>query len=723
MAAYCCLLLLVSLSTVHAQGIPAEQLATLKAATVLVMVDTADEEGSGSGFLIGKDGTYGYIATNEHVISTETRAGRRVQVVFYSGVPDAETVLRADVVAEDDSRDLAILRVRSANLPEPLKLSSPQTARETQQVWVFGFPFGDMLATSKLHPSVTVTTGTITSLRLDDFGKITRVQVDADINEGNSGGPIVDATGGLVGIATEKIEDTKIGLGLPPSELEGMLQGRIKALGLHPVSNKSGEATYRAVAELVDPLRRVRSVSVFLVPQSQVNEVKPNAEGRYEQASPNMQGFSLTFNNNEYSGTVTLKNPKMTDTVYWQQVRLELANGQFRWTQPVPLTVPFSQGNPQLLPNTPGIGANNGDDWLGGTTVPQPGTKIPGNNGLLPVASDRLLLGDPQTEAGATYRVVNIAGKLTSTMLWGSGGKSVYLLEETGVLHKVSVPEFREERVLQMQQKTSYMVMTRPGLLIGLPLLQEVWLLNPDTLQILKRIPVGSMIGLAGSPLLSKAYVSDQEDALSVIDLETGKVTAQLRGSQYHLPEGQPGVRRDGEHPGFHFIGITADGQYLMSGGENINRMRIKGDELIYEEAGPGIGSNQNPQRLEISSDSRYVALPCGGGNGNAPGHPTVGPYVTFVYKITDLKTPVITIASGAYPHALSFDKAAGYIYAQSFGTPLMLFTPAGLKEKTFHFGRGGVQTEQFLPHPQGRKLLLLMGEKLLWVELQPPGQ
>lgn len=90
-------------------------------------------------------------------------------------------------MAEDEFRDLAILRVRSTKLPEPLKLSSPQPPRETSQVWVLGFPFGEMLATSKLHPSMTITTGTITSLRLDDFGKVMRVQVDADINEGNSG--------------------------------------------------------------------------------------------------------------------------------------------------------------------------------------------------------------------------------------------------------------------------------------------------------------------------------------------------------------------------------------------------------------------------------------------------------------------------------------------------------------------------------------------------------
>lgn len=700
-------------------GISAEQVAAIKAATVLVLVDTRDEAASGSGFLIGKDAQFGYIATNEHVVHTETPT-RRIQVVFNSGIPGKEAVISADSVAEDPYRDLAILRVSSANLPEPLRLSSPQPVRETMPVWVFGFPFGEMLATSKMHPSMTVTTGTITSLRLNDFGNVTRVQVDADINEGNSGGPIVDASGGLVGIATEKVEDTKIGLGLPPSELLEMLRGRVKESGMHPVSNLNGQATYRSVVVLIDPLQNAKSVSVFFVPQSQAGEIKPGPDGSVGPISPNMREIPLTKTNNEFSGSVTFENPQMTDITYLQQIRLQLGDGQFKWTYPVRVIVPFSKGRQQPAPQTlPGT-AN--DDWLGGPAAPRPGVNGANTNGdvggktIEPVEIGRMLLGPAETEAGATYYRLNVGGKVTSTMRWSPDGKSVYLLEESGTLHKVSVPDFREERVLSMGQKASYMTLTKLGLAVGLPTLQEVWLIDANTLQLRKRIPVGSMTGLTGAPMLTKVYAPDQEAALSVIDLESGKVVARRRGSEFHLPAGMPAVRRDGESPGFNFATITPDGKYMMTGGENLNRMRIEGDDFVYEEAGPG-GIGQNPQRLEVSPDSLYVAMPSGGGNGRLPNLP--GPYNTFVYRISDLQTPVIVVSSGAYPRALSFDKAAGYIYAQSYGTALMTFTPAGVQEKSFKLGmKQGEETEQMLVHPSGRRVLVLAGTSLVWLDL-----
>ncbi|RYG69808.1 hypothetical protein EON80_09135 [bacterium] len=261
------------------------------------------------------------------------------------------------------------------------------------------------------------------------------------------------------------------------------------------------------------------------------------------------------------------------------------------------------------------------------------------------------------------------------------------------------------------------MTLTKLGLAIGLPDLQEVWLVDAKTLQLRKRIPVGSMTGLTGSPMMTKAYAPDREDALTVIDLEAGKVVARRRGSEFHLPDGMPGVRRQGESPGFRFATITPDGKYLMTGGENLNRMRIEGDDFVYEEAGPGIG--QNPQRLEVSPDSLYVAMPSGGGNGRVPNQTEPGPYNTFVYRIGDLRTPIIVISSGAYPRAMTFDKAAGYIYAQNFGSALIAFSPDGLKVKSFRLGfKQGGETQQFLLHPAGKRVLVSAGNSVVWLDM-----
>ena len=67
------------------------------------------------------------------------------------------------------------------------------------QLAAFGYPFGRMLAADKGYPTVSVNTGTITALRRKG-GKLSTIQLDASVNPGNSGGPVVDKKGNLIGI-------------------------------------------------------------------------------------------------------------------------------------------------------------------------------------------------------------------------------------------------------------------------------------------------------------------------------------------------------------------------------------------------------------------------------------------------------------------------------------------------------------------------------------------
>ena len=68
----------------------------------------------------------------------------------------------------------------------------------------FGYPFGRMLAADKGYPAVSVNTGTITALRRKE-GKLSTIQLDASVNPGNSGGPVVDKKGNLIGIVVSGI--------------------------------------------------------------------------------------------------------------------------------------------------------------------------------------------------------------------------------------------------------------------------------------------------------------------------------------------------------------------------------------------------------------------------------------------------------------------------------------------------------------------------------------
>ena len=119
-----------------------------------------------------------------------------VTAVFQSGTAQEESV-PGKLVAVDPDEDLAIIKVSGVKQP-PGTIDyrhEPQLA-ETMPVYVFGFPLGEELSTSKRSPAITVGRGTVSSLRTDDDGNLSVVQLDAALNHGNSGGPVVDARGG-----------------------------------------------------------------------------------------------------------------------------------------------------------------------------------------------------------------------------------------------------------------------------------------------------------------------------------------------------------------------------------------------------------------------------------------------------------------------------------------------------------------------------------------------
>src|SRR5947208_1604732 len=75
--------------------------------------------------------------------------------------------------------------------------------KETQTVYVFGFPFGESLG-----KNITVSTTSVSSLRKNEFDRVSKIQVNGGMNPGNSGGPVIDATGRVVGVAVSGILGT-----------------------------------------------------------------------------------------------------------------------------------------------------------------------------------------------------------------------------------------------------------------------------------------------------------------------------------------------------------------------------------------------------------------------------------------------------------------------------------------------------------------------------------
>ena len=144
---------------------------------------------NGTGFFVGADG---FIVTNAHVVD----GCENPKIV--SGLAEP---LVAQVLARDPENDLALLKVdfafdRAATLRFGVRVG--------EEIAAFGFPHADMLASSG-----NFTTGNITALA--GLGDDTRfLQVSAPVQAGNSGGPLLDASGNLVGVVSAKLDAIKV---------------------------------------------------------------------------------------------------------------------------------------------------------------------------------------------------------------------------------------------------------------------------------------------------------------------------------------------------------------------------------------------------------------------------------------------------------------------------------------------------------------------------------
>lgn len=190
-----------------------------KSATAFVEIEANGTRGSASAFCIDASGIF---VTSYHVLEKVPRPCK-LNLVLRAGMTD-QILLPATLIRSDKVADLALLKVDNAKELIPLEVGSADNLIETTPLVAFGYPFGRLLAGGKEeYPSITVSTGRITSLRRMG-GALHRIQLDANLNPGNSGGPLLDEQGKVVGIVASGIVGTGVNFAVPSSCLTRLLQ-------------------------------------------------------------------------------------------------------------------------------------------------------------------------------------------------------------------------------------------------------------------------------------------------------------------------------------------------------------------------------------------------------------------------------------------------------------------------------------------------------------------
>ncbi|QDV23373.1 S1 family peptidase [Aureliella helgolandensis] len=318
-----------------ADGLSEDVLTRLKNATVMVEVGDA----TGTGFVVQREADSALIATNAHVVASNVNNFWEHTSVVFGGGSTEERVLVADVLAVDVTSDLAILKVSARDLPEPVDIDFPVEIRETLSVYILGYPYGESLATKGNHPAITVAEGNVASFRRDSENRVELVQIDGSINPGSSGGPVVDAAGHLIGVATAKVKGTQIGFAIPTETLTSVLRGNVSEIDISGRKINRDQCQLSIQLQTIDPKDNIQSVKLMTVDKQGVESELENAIANrlieWPQLSPTMAESQLKLGSKN-SQRVTVAAPNAA-LVY--QIKMLRRDGGISWTRPMVLEI------------------------------------------------------------------------------------------------------------------------------------------------------------------------------------------------------------------------------------------------------------------------------------------------------------------------------------------------------------------------------------------------
>ncbi|KAF0426055.1 trypsin-like peptidase domain-containing protein [Pediococcus acidilactici] len=188
-------------------------------------LQTASE---GSGVIYKKSGDAAYIVTNNHVVS----GSNSLEVIMSNGKK-----LPAKIVGTDSVTDLAVLKINSAPVTTVASFGDSDNIKVGETALAIGSPLGSEYATSLTQGIISAKKRTIETSNSNGqgTGEATVIQTDAAINAGNSGGPLINLAGQVIGINSMKLSSSGnstsvegMGFAIPSNEVVSVIDQLVK---------------------------------------------------------------------------------------------------------------------------------------------------------------------------------------------------------------------------------------------------------------------------------------------------------------------------------------------------------------------------------------------------------------------------------------------------------------------------------------------------------------
>lgn len=238
----------------------------------IAIAGSQPSEWTGTGFALRNN----YVVTNFHVVD----GAKSISIQGING--NFNNSYSAEVIATDKNNDLAILKVNgvtipSANIPYSVKAN---TAEVGEEVFVLGYPL-----TSTMGDEIKLTTGVVSS-RSGFQGDVSLYQISAPIQPGNSGGPLFDSKGNVIGIVSAKHRGAEnVGYAIKSSYLKNLIESAIPN-NILPQTNKI------ATLNLSGKVKSAKNYVYYIVCSSKTN----NGVTQKQSPSTNKNVNNLTLN-------------------------------------------------------------------------------------------------------------------------------------------------------------------------------------------------------------------------------------------------------------------------------------------------------------------------------------------------------------------------------------------------------------------------------------------